>query len=443
MNDAEAEQLKMEGTFHEHRFDEDNRNLLAPVKVREGGNEIMVAPPQQVTPAQARIESVAAALDAAYKNASTLKLTPEEAKALEEDFPDEAFRRGAGGDENLIFIEHAYLRQRLNKVLGVGAATPIRRREWAEEFTYFKDGKNKIGVRVYVDLALIVRGCLVGEAIGDAVYYPDNAKTTYSDALESAKSNAFRRTCKEFGCGLQAWMKGWCEGWKERNGSGRGRAPQPTSRPQPPVQTAPRAAQTPRMATVAPKPASSEDVLLKAATKATRTFAMQELSQLYSLEDIGNFLKAKGWLDGTNEWNLPNVPTSKAEIAKIASEIGKWLGGEELPSEDEDELPPEISNVFIHVPPRGMKKPEYESRGMDTIGCLYARRHDDEAARNRLFGFMEKFEAKGWTRESDGKKFPPSEQDIQLRAALDELREWIEEKEARGESYVTPTGNTP
>ncbi len=187
-----------------------------------------------------RAESVAHALDGAYDKASTLVLTREEATLLAADFPDEAFRLGAGGDDNLIYIEHAYLRQRLNSVLGVGACVPIRRREWSEEFTYEKYGKQQIGYRVYVDLVLLVRGCVVGEAIGDSVYYPSNPKTNYSDALESAKSNAFRRCAKEFGIGLQAWMKGWGEGWKERNRGGKRPAP-----PSQQVQPKPAAAKEP------------------------------------------------------------------------------------------------------------------------------------------------------------------------------------------------------
>lgn len=167
-----------------------------------------------------RTESVAQALDAAYSRASTLVLTEVEADKLAEDFPDEAFRRGAQGNNNLIYIEHAYLRQRLNQVLGVGASVPVRRREWSERWDYVgEDGKEHPAIRIYVDLVLLVRGCVVGEAIGDAVYYPDNGMTNYSDALESAKSAALRRCCKEFGVGLQAWMKGWVDGWKQRNGS--------------------------------------------------------------------------------------------------------------------------------------------------------------------------------------------------------------------------------
>lgn len=382
-----------------------------------------------LTPAQARVESVAAALDAAYKNASNLKLTPEEAKALEEDFPDEAFRRGAGGDDRLIYIEHAYLRQRLNKVLGIGAATPIRRREWAEEFTYWKDNVQKKGVRVYVDLALLVRGCLVGEAIGDAIYYPDNAKTTYSDALESAKSNAFRRCCKELGVGLQAWMKGWCEGWESRNGRNASRThqePRTTSRPHPPQQNAPQA-------NVEGKKAASGDVLPKAPTEKTRSWALLHLCEMFTIEEVHDFFVVQKWIgevDPLEQWPLEHVPTSKEALNKLAAEIGKWLEPQQA-SDEGDGLPQWIADTVLHIPPKGVKKVDYQP---ESIGELYARRHDDETARNRLFGFMEKFEATGW-KDRNGKQHPPSQEDLDLRKALDGLKEFIESKEQIG---ITP-----
>ena len=219
---------------------EDEQKALAPVQECTPKVERL-----QVTAAQARIESVAHALEKAYANASSLVLTPDEAKALVIDFPDEAFRLGAGGDDRLIYIEHAYLREGLNTVHGVGAVLPIRRGEGAEVFTYIdRFSKTQEAVRVYVDLVLLVRGCLVGEAVGDAVYYRSNDKTNFSDALESAKSNAFRRCCKEFGVGLQAWKKGWGEGWKLRNpGNGvRGARPpvaEPVARPATPAPVPP------------------------------------------------------------------------------------------------------------------------------------------------------------------------------------------------------------
>lgn len=273
--------------------------------------------PQQVTPAQARVEAVADALKAAYANASQLKLTPEEAAALAQDFPDEAFRLGAGGDPGLIYIEHAYLRMRLNTVLGVGAAVPIRRREWAEEFQYYKDGQRKTGVRVYVDMVLVVRGCVVGEAIGDSVYYPDNAKTNYSDALESAKSNAFRRCCKEFGVGLQAWIKGWGEGWKERNrasapsgrsGGSQGSGPAPATRPAP--------------AQAAKPAAKAADVLPQEATEEQKTRFMTALSNIRT--DALRFFVSKGYITDTQpleELPLKHVPATKKAYEDIMAQI--------------------------------------------------------------------------------------------------------------------------
>lgn len=181
-----------------------------------------------------RTDAVAHLLASAYDKASTLQLSKEEAQALAEDFPDDAFRLGAGGKPDLLYIEHAFLRERMNLVLGVGAAVPVVRRVWNEEYEYTdKYKKKQTAVRIYVESVLLVRGCVVGEAIGDGVYYKSNGANTYSDAIESAKSNALRRCCKEFGVGLQVWKKGFVEGWKHRN-SGRPQQ-QPQQRPQRPT----------------------------------------------------------------------------------------------------------------------------------------------------------------------------------------------------------------
>lgn len=281
-------------------------------------------PPEAITPAQARVEAVSEALKTAYANASKLTVSADEAKALAEDFPDDAFRLGAGGDINLIYIEHAYLRQRLNQVLGVGAAVPIRRREWAEEFTYWKDNQTKKGVRVYVDMVLLVRGCVVGEAIGDSVYYPDNAKTNYSDALESAKSNAFRRCCKEFGVGLQAWMKGWCEAWKGRQRSGGSQGSAPAPKP------APAASQT------AKPPARTADLIPAEADRDQRFRFLAALSDVKT-SALGYFTH-KGWIGENDTLDaLPNkhVPTTKGQYDHLMAEIEAF--GTRPPAGQEEE----------------------------------------------------------------------------------------------------------
>lgn len=186
-----------------------------------------------------RTDAVAQLLASAYGRASTLTLTHEEAAGLAADFPDNAFRLGAGGNDDLLYIEHAFLRERMNQVLGVGSAVPVVRRMWSKAYEYTDKNKRKqSAVRVYVESVLLVRGCVVGEAIGDGIYYKSNGSNTYTDAIESAKSNALRRCCKEFGVGLQVWKKGFVEAWKQRNSRG----PQP-SRPQPPP---PCPAQAPR-----------------------------------------------------------------------------------------------------------------------------------------------------------------------------------------------------
>jgi hypothetical protein len=184
--------------------------------------------PQQLTHAQARVNAVSSVMDAAMSRASTLKITPEQGAALMEDFPDDAFKKGAAGKDSHIYIEHAFLRDRFIQVFGMGRWAIIRTRpHWAEEID---NGKS---TRVYADCSLLIDGCMVADAIGDGTYYANNASQTYSDAAEAAETQAFRRCAKKFGVGLQAWKKDWCEAWWKRNPKGRvessstGKAPPP------------------------------------------------------------------------------------------------------------------------------------------------------------------------------------------------------------------------
>ena len=200
---------------------ESKAGTALPVAIREADTPLQ-------TPAQARVEAVANVLHNAYERASTLKLTPEEIAALEADFPDDAFKPGASGKEHLIYIEHAFLRERLNKVLGLGQWSIITRRTWGEDFEFRNNkGENVTGTRIYVEAVLLVRGCFVAEAIGDMDYFKKNQSTNYGDAVEGAKSAALRRCAKELGVGLQAWKKDFCEAWKARK-----HGKQPASPPQ-------------------------------------------------------------------------------------------------------------------------------------------------------------------------------------------------------------------
>ena len=191
---------------------DERENLVSVAKPTTTGNDA----------AQAKVDAVANLTFKAYERASTLEMTKEEKEELMADFPDEAFRTGAGGKDNLIYLEHADIRERLNSVFGPGQWAIIPRARWQEGWT---TSKGQPAFTVYVECMLCVRGCFVAEAIGDMDYFPGKMQTNYGDAVEGAKSGALRRCAKELGIGLQAWRKGFSEGWFHRRGKA---PPQPT-----------------------------------------------------------------------------------------------------------------------------------------------------------------------------------------------------------------------
>ncbi len=237
MNDfddtAEAEYIAEE---QQHNSDKEPSKAMT-VRHAMAAIEKPAAASQQITAAQAKVEAVAQLTMKAYERASLLQLTPEESKALQADFPDDAFQPGAAGKENLIYIEHAHLRDRMNSVFGLGQWSIVPRNRWAEDY---RTAQGKPASRVYVEAMLLIRGCFVAEAVGDMTYYPNNDSQNYGDAVEGAKTAALRRCAKELGIGLQAWKKDWCLGWWERRRNATKPKPAP-SKPttQAPAQSAP------------------------------------------------------------------------------------------------------------------------------------------------------------------------------------------------------------
>ena len=79
------------------------------------------------------------------------------------------------------------------------------------------------------------------------------------------------------------------------------------------------------------------------------------------------------------------------------------------------------------IPPRGVMKADYLEEP-DTIGSLFDQRHeqtaDGQEARQRLWGFVEHFEPKPWTKRN-GEVVPPSQADHDFRKALDDFAEWF------------------
>jgi len=289
---------------------------LEPVLEQETGNEVVpyrgepppLPAPAPTTPAQAKVDAIAALTMSAYGKAGTLQLTDEEKKALQADFPDDAFQPGAGGKERLIYIEHAALRQRLNQVLGIGQWALVPRNRWAQDYT---TQGNKRASTVYVEAMLIVRGCFVAEAVGDMNYFPDNPSTNYGDAVEGAKTAALRRCCKEFGVGLQAWHKDFGDGWWARR---KGKTtPQPTQTYQAP----PAGRTAPAQATPAKKHA----------TAATREWMIKELKAGPggpSRQLVTNFFATDLRGKPLEELPFEFVPTSHGELRTLAAEIAKW-----------------------------------------------------------------------------------------------------------------------
>lgn len=369
------------------------------------GQQIVDSPMREITPQQARNESIAHTLDAAYARASLLQLTPEEAKKLMEPFPDEDIRTGARGKDNLIYLEHAAVRRRLMEVFGPGQWTIINRRSWLDEQ----------GGWLYADVVLVCRGCFVGECIGANRFSAKNAAVNYADAVKGAESDALGRIAgTALGVGLQLWSKGFSEEWMARN-RGHG-APPPRPAPKPVPQ--------PNVERTAATPAA---VLPATATDKTREWAWNHLAGEFGPDAAWSYLVTRGWVNAESNdystWNLDHVPTSKPALAALADHIRATLPKSEpsqqiVDSKSSGDLPPEIADCVITVPRRGQKRDQYLA-APDTIGSLYvAMKSGDQEAQKRLWGLV-----KGWNPEpyvdANGKKWPVKAEDAQCRADLD------------------------
>ena len=417
-----------------------------------------------MTPAQGKVDAIASLTMAAYQKAATLVITKEESDQLRADFPDEAFKPGAGGKEHLIYIEHAYLRDRFTQVFGMGQWALIPRNRWAEPF---KTQKGVEGSRVYVEAMLVVRGCFVGEAIGEMEYYPSNGSQNYGDATEGAKTAAFRRCAKEFGVGLQAWKKDFGDGWWARKrgqprqapSGGTGIPPASQRTTSPAVAPAAPAPQAPRplpfptaegrakmieQLKAAPG-APNRDIVTEFFRKAAHgaTFPLMPGEELEALElrwvpvmasqmrDLSE--RIASFANGDQAaWPYPpnaEAPPPKAAKASAAPAKPMEVPRDGYMSDPADPNDPDLwfLKIVVPIPRKGQRRDDY-LKSPDTIGSLYEARHgkDDLAqeARQRLWGFVNYFEPKPWTGK-DGQERPPSKTDVQFREALDAFKEYF------------------
>lgn len=270
------------------------------------------------TPEQAKVDAIASLTMSAYAKASELKLTPEEIAGLQKEFPDEAFRTGAAGKESLLYIEHAHLRDRLNQVLGVGQWAVIPRKRWGEDFVIQKRNEPDVqACRIYVEAMLMIRGCFVAEAVGDMTYYKNNQSQNYGDAVEGAKTAAFRRCAKELGVGLQAWKKDWCEGWWTRKRAAEAAGRRQPSSPPPATNAAPAPSGTAR------PPARTSDLVPPTdATEEQKTRFITSLSNVRT--DALRFFVSKSQLTDTQPLEalpLKYVPATKKQFEDLMAQI--------------------------------------------------------------------------------------------------------------------------
>lgn len=119
-------------------------------------------------------------------------LTAKETRGLMADFRTDKINIKPTGE---VFISHIHLRVRLSTVLGVGSwgmqpkgkPTPMHD-EW-----------------IVMPWELKIRGYSLSWTWGGARYRAANKRQSWSDALETTKSNALMRLCKDIPLGGQVW----------------------------------------------------------------------------------------------------------------------------------------------------------------------------------------------------------------------------------------------
>lgn len=350
------------------------------------------------TPAQAKIDAIATLTATAYSKASELVLNDEEIVELLADFPDNAFKTGASGKEHLIYIEHAFLRERLNQVFRPGQWAIVPRSRWEEKFTTAKGNE---AVRVYVEAMLCIRGCFAAEAIGDMDYYPNNAGQNYGDAVEGAKSAALRRCCKELGIGLQAWKKDWCEGWWQRSGKAQSH-PQPDSpRPSHKPATAPAAPRAPVEAT--PEQKAKFLAMVK---------PVEEAAILYAI--------GAGWImpgESLADIGLENIPRTRMKFEAVMADIQKLVDGQ-------DQIPGAEVQSSVEEPIEVPRDPSASWRRLVVPFGKNKGAKFGELEKNNLWWWCVKWQPTEYT--ANGKTYPPKASDLALRAILDAVREEYE-----------------
>jgi len=135
-----------------------------------------------------------------YNNASELIITDEEQVKLQEPIDDDDIEIRPDG---LIYCPQVFVRDRLNKSLGIG--------QWALiQHKIIKDSETNY---IFFDGSLFIRGKFVARAMGEQKFHFNNPMQSWASAYESAKSDCLVRCCKDLGIAKELWQPKFTREW--------------------------------------------------------------------------------------------------------------------------------------------------------------------------------------------------------------------------------------
>lgn len=143
---------------------------------------------------------------ALYNNASTLALEKECIDKLTAEFDETIIELRPDG---LIYLPQVFWRQRMNQAFGIGQWVLIVKSQTKDP------NRNKL----YIEGVLMVRGCYVATAVGEAEYHEDNKVQSWASVWESAKSDCITRCCKDLGIACELWQPQYIQAWIKKYGA--------------------------------------------------------------------------------------------------------------------------------------------------------------------------------------------------------------------------------
>ena len=133
--------------------------------------------------------------------AGTLDLTPDQHRILFEPVKDYHIKMKEDGS---MYLPWTWYHDRLTRAFG--------NLKWA----MVPEGLPKLVPNNLImwGFHLVAHGVYMGFALGEMTFIPKNARMTYGEACEGAKSNALMRLCKSMGISLELWDKDFAQRWE-------------------------------------------------------------------------------------------------------------------------------------------------------------------------------------------------------------------------------------